>query len=374
MISESPKLHTGFGRVTREVAKYLSSQDDIDLTVLGWRFSEATVDFDFPVLHSEGLSWDLTKIDQTIDDLAPDTVIVSGHATEIASVAESRHRSMVNLIGYCFFEGESLHSKLKKRLDKFDKIIVPSYWASTEVVSDVIPLGVDPAFFHPLSNKKEIKKEFGLEDEFVIGYVGRNQFRKQLPILFEAFSILYSHKSYEDCRLLLVTDPKDAAGWDLEELTEEYKLSGKVAILDSPYAFSDKFLCRAYNAMDIMISPSMGESFGLTLLEAMACGTPIMATDCSAVSGLLPKRAQLIPAAHTLILPWDNSKYSLADLNKLLEMLDLVYFNRDILVNWSYEGIEKAKDMTWNSCGQKWHELIASLSTENDMEVRAVVL
>ncbi len=100
-------------------------------------------------------------------------------------------------------------------------------------------------------------------------YAGRMSIEKKLDILLEAFSRL----DRDDSFLLLV-----GGGPDLERLKSKAR---KLGLEDVAFAgFVDNgLLNRAYSEADVFVSPSDTETFGLTFIEAMSVGTPVIGVD-----------------------------------------------------------------------------------------------
>lgn len=132
----------------------------------------------------------------------------------------------------------------------------------------IIPNGVDLARFHP--GVEPIKK-FN-DDTFNILFVGRMDPRKGVKFLLQAFPMI--HKQHPDCRLIIVGD-----GW-LKEYYKMYIPDGleKKVFFEGYVARED--LPRYYAAADVFCAPATGgESFGIVLIEAMASGKPIVASN-----------------------------------------------------------------------------------------------
>ena len=142
----------------------------------------------------------------------------------------------------------------------------------------VIPCGVDMDVFKPMP-KDEARRELGLGDENVLLYVGRVQPLKGPELLLESVARLGLD---EGVKVLIVGG--DVTGD--EEVTKVRRLAGELGI-DHLVSFEGtvphKRLVHYYNAADLCVVPSFYESFGLVAAEAMACGTPVVAT---AVGGL----------------------------------------------------------------------------------------
>lgn len=171
-----------------------------------------------------------------------------------------------------------------------------------------IPCGFDDTLFRP-GNKNEARKLLGLPDGFLVGMVGRNNTapsRKGFDVALLAFKA-FLHTN-PDAYLFLHTnmDYKER-GLDLFAAVEQLGLQGRVLYPDQAKyrlgLFSDKQLVSLMQSLDVLIQPSMNEGFGVPLVEAMACGTPVIATDHSAMSeiarggrGLL-LRSQLVFSA-----------------------------------------------------------------------------
>ena len=142
----------------------------------------------------------------------------------------------------------------------------------------VIPCGVDMDVFKPMP-RDEARRELGLGDENVLLYVGRVQPLKGPELLLESVARLDLN---EGLKVLIVGG--DVTGD--EEVTKVRRLAEELGI-DHLVSFEGtvphRRLVHYYNAADLCVVPSFYESFGLVAAEAMACGTPVVAT---AVGGL----------------------------------------------------------------------------------------
>jgi len=158
---------------------------------------------------------------------------------------------------------------------------------------DYVPLGVDTNLFKPM-DKREAREKLGWpQDRFIVGMVGVNQGhpnRKAWPSHIDAFAEF--KKRHPDAWFYLHTnvDEQSKGGANITALLE------KNAFAKEDYAVCDQFsnllgfppdhLVAAYNAMDVHILVSMGEGFGLPILEAQACGTPVIVGDWTAMNEL----------------------------------------------------------------------------------------
>ena len=146
----------------------------------------------------------------------------------------------------------------------------------------VIPHGVNPDVFFPVpaDQVKAFREQyFGpLADKFIITNVNRNQQRKDIPATIKAFiefkkerpdSVLYLHMAAQD------------QGWNLPEVIQGFGLNVREdVILPQRFTPSNGFplevLNLLYNSSDCLISTTVGEGWGLSWTEAMACKTPVV--------------------------------------------------------------------------------------------------
>jgi sugar transferase (PEP-CTERM/EpsH1 system associated) len=131
--------------------------------------------------------------------------------------------------------------------------------------------GVDTQRFAPcIQTRLAMRRELGLpEDSFVIGAVGRLVPIKDHQTLLKAAALLFARGI--DVRVVLV-----GSGPERERLqaTAAGALEGRVC-----FAGDSDRVPGMLNAMDVFVLPSLGEGMSNTLLEAMACGLPVFATN-----------------------------------------------------------------------------------------------
>lgn len=159
-----------------------------------------------------------------------------------------------------------------------------------------VPHGYDPALLTP-GDQKAAREKLGLpQDAFVVGMVAANQggvpSRKAYPQQVEAFAQL--HAKHSDTVLYLHTRDgrhNENGAINLPELCEALGLVvGKdVRFCDQYYCsfgFPDEHMPLTYRAFDVLTNVSLGEGFGIPIMEAQACGTPVIVGDWTAMSEL----------------------------------------------------------------------------------------
>lgn len=183
--------------------------------------------------------------------------------------------------------------------------------------------------FGPLNRdwaKEDVGRKYGIGEAFVL-YVGRLQARKNLARLVESYARL--RKAGLEHKLVLV-GKVDSLFQPVAARIHELKLENDVKLLGF---VDDEDLPSLYNAAEVFVYPSLYEGFGLPLLEAMACGTPVITTRGSSL-------AEVAGDACLLVEPLDESSIAGA-LQRILEdralrqRLSLAGLNRSR--NFSFE-------------------------------------
>lgn len=227
---------------------------------------------------------------------------------------------------------------------KADRILADSHSTRNDVVEllqvspdkvDVVPAGVEDRF-RPVSDQSAIegvRSDYRLGDGPFILSLGTLEPRKNFAGLMEAYALL-KHSTRLPHRLVIA----GGKGWLCEgtfeavarlRLEEDVTFTGFVADEDLP---------ALYSLADIFAFPTLYEGFGLPVLEAMACGTPVVTADNSCMPELVGDAALLIDA---------NDTQGLADsMEQLLSDREL----RDSLVD---RGRVRARRYTWSRAAEK---------------------
>ncbi len=164
------------------------------------------------------------------------------------------------------------------------------YGAAPKKIS-VIPPGVDLARFHPI-DKSQAKAAIGIPDEHrMILFVGRIEPLKGVDTLIRAMALIAERDPccmQGVCLSIIGGDPdrahENAEMARLQALRQELGIGDLVAFLG---AKDQDTLHNYYSAAHMVVMPSHYESFGMVALEAMACGTPVIASDVGGLAYLV---------------------------------------------------------------------------------------
>jgi D-inositol-3-phosphate glycosyltransferase len=199
-------------------------------------------------------------------------------------------------------EGEYRILGEKKVISKANRIIAATlaeksqleflYKAPSSKIS-VIPPGVDTRHFYPIP-KDEAKEVVGVpEDSHTILFVGRIEPLKGIDKLIQAISIIQNNGELRCCphNLVIIGGEPNAKSEEmnaemarLQDMVEDLGIENFVIFLGKQ---DQQLLPYYYSASEIVVMPSHYESFGMVALEAMACGTPVIASQVGGLAFLV---------------------------------------------------------------------------------------
>ncbi|CAN5320598.1 glycosyltransferase family 1 protein [soil metagenome] len=277
------------------------------------------------------------------------TVIHSPHYTVPVLTRRAR---VVTLHDATFFSDPEVHTRVKRvffrvwirlstRLAR--AIIVPSaataaelgrYTGTAVARYTVVHHGVDLAVFHPPTPDEAASAaaSLGLADAPWIAFLGTIEPRKNLPALLEAYGLLAAEWEGSWGALpTLALAGGDGWGPDITPRIEAVPSPGRVRRL----GYIDLALAHAYLGGSLFVAyPSLGEGFGLPVLEAMASGAPVLTTPRLA----LPE------------VGGDAVEYSEPDAPALLRAMRRLAADPALRDRLAAAGTARAAQFTWEAC------------------------
>jgi glycosyltransferase involved in cell wall biosynthesis len=161
----------------------------------------------------------------------------------------------------------AVSEEVKRDIMRYDKI------APSKIV--VIPNGIDIKRFNPKGNFADIRKEFSIKQgAIVVGFVGRIVPAKGLQYLID--SIPYVKEEFKNIKLLIIGEGSIVAR--LHQQAKEKKVYDSIIFAGKRRDIPDILSC-----IDIFVMPSIAEGLPNALLEAMAMGKPIVATEVGGI-------------------------------------------------------------------------------------------
>ena len=146
---------------------------------------------------------------------------------------------------------------------------------------EIVPNGIDLTEYDILPEWREFRKKYKIKDEKIILYLGRIHKIKGIDLLVKAFADLV--KEMDDVRLVIV-GPDDGFLLTLKRQIEDLNIGDKILLTG---LIPEKDKLGAYVDADVYVLPSVYETFPVTILEAFACGTPVIVTDRCGIANIV---------------------------------------------------------------------------------------
>lgn len=204
--------------------------------------------------------------------------------------------------------------------------------------------GVDPSFRpYPKFKCDSILKKYSIPNDYLkLLHVGKPFQRKNDIQLVKILQNIKHCKGYSNVVLIKVGQFSQEA----LQYISKYQLSKDIVNIPT---VSEIELISLYNVSDIFVFPSLSEGFGLPILEAMACGIPVVASNTTSIP-------EIVGDSGILIDPSDTDKFSDS-------IIDLS--NNDNLINYySNTGLDRASKFSWDRTASKTFDLYREILEE----------
>jgi len=154
---------------------------------------------------------------------------------------------------------------------------------------EIMANGIDVSAFEDLPKNGEFRVKYGIKDnQKIILYLGRIYRIKGLDLLADAFANI--SKDFSEAKLV-VAGPDDGYLPALKKVVKELAIEEKVLFTGPLYG---KAKLEAYVDADVYVLPSVYETFPITVLEACACGLPVVVTDRCGIGHIINGQAGLV--------------------------------------------------------------------------------
>ncbi len=244
-------------------------------------------------------------------------------------------------------------------------ILTHSKWSQTGFINtgfpprkvSIVPLGVS-SDFRPLTvlEKREARSHFlGNPNTTVFFSNGAMTSNKGIDLLLKIFKLLLDN--YPDCCLLVLKglDKMYSSKWRLSDWVYQYKLPVGSVRYDGQM-LSTKQLNLLYNSVDVYVSPYKAEAFNLPVLEAMACGLPVIVTSGGSTDDFVPEhsmgtmlvKSKLVKAPKNISLHDSDGRWLEPDEDHLLKVMEHFLQNRkSVQAAASKNNVKAAASFTW---------------------------
>ncbi|MGH3621307.1 MAG: glycosyltransferase family 4 protein [Sciscionella sp.] len=260
---------------------------------------------------------------------------------ELAAASEESRGNIVNWYRFVGMQGRVARI--------LDRVATPSRASKDAIVEhfglspgqvDVVPLGVDTATFHPAGDQARMPGR-------IVATASADVALKGLDQLVRSCALLRAEHDRSHLELVVVGRPR--AGGPAEKAITEHGIADLVSFRAD---LTEVELAALLRSAEVVCVPARYEGFSLPALEAMACGTPVVATDVGALSEVLGSAGVLVPPG---------------DPDALAQELSRVLTDGELRGRLAAAGVARATEFTWRVTAQAtvecYRELLAGSAT-----------
>ena len=375
--STSKNISTGYGILTKNVGERLIKKG-VDLKILGMQnIGHQKEEFNLPMLD-DVYGQDAIQFYTKLYEIDYVITILDNFVPIYHYIPNLLKTLKVGHIAHVTINSNPISPMLLDQIKGADFLVAPSKFVE-KVLLDAgvdpkrihyIPHGVDLKVFKPLPEKEmeEHKKMIGYKDKFVFLSVATNTGgEKNWPGLFYAYKMFLAQNpdAKENTILHCHTNPHFPSGYDLELLGKRYGIADNlrfIAGVGLNAGLPPEEMSKLYNISDCYVSPTMGESFSLPALEAMACGTPSIIPNHTtglelvgeSKTGLLIELLKMKNGQEFGVTGPTISDKWLIDPVDFAEKMTLIYKDEKLREKFSKNAIKFAKGYDWKKVIPQW--------------------
>lgn len=307
-------------------------------------FKEIVLKWPIPRSWTIGrLSWEMK-----FGKYRPDVLFVPAHTLPLLNPKKSI--VTIHDIGFEHFPeayhwADKLYHKLIIQIIKraASKIITVSEFTKRDIIQTykipaekifVVHNGYDNKKYKPQLDTREIlKNKYQIDFPYIL-FVGRLELKKNIPRLVEAFGQFKIQHPDSKHKLVLV-GTKGLTFSLVENQIKKYNLAKDIVL---PGWVSDEDLPLFHSNAEVFAFPSLFEGFGIPVLEAMACGCPVICSNTTSLPEVAEKAALMFDPLKT---------------EEILAALEQVIFNQELRSKLIAAGLERAREFSWEKAARE---------------------
>lgn len=370
-------VDTGFATVTHNIIEHLYQRWDISVLAINYYGDPHAIQKKASLWSPTGLMqgdlYGFHRVKPLITNFEPDAVLVINDPWIAAEYTNTWKGTPGTKILYTPVDATNIKPMFVEEINKgYDHVVGYTQFGVNELThaglslpTTVIPHGVDRKMFFPM-DKAAVRKEAGLDpDWFIVQVVDRNQIRKRIDLAFYYFAQWVHMTDKPDTVKLYYHGALLDEGWDLGQLAKELGIDDRLILshrnLNPAHGFAVDAMKLVYNVADVKISTTMGEGWGFTTMESMACGIANIVPEYSALGewaqgGVQYTDISEIPLFNTKGI---NTRGGIPDMKSTIRALELLYINaeeRKRVAKAGYDLISQSR-FTWNAVAQEFEHV-----------------
>jgi D-inositol-3-phosphate glycosyltransferase len=357
-IKAKPKLlwigdavaHTGFATVCHSVLEQL--QDRYDVSVLGINYFGDPHPYRYPIYPAPigGDVFGIKRIPALLSQIRPHVTCIVNDPWLVRDYIQplktpvgkiNGQDAFTNTVAYMPIDGKNIQPEFIAPLNELGHAIFYTQFGLDEArksgftseKTSIIPHGVDLKDFSRMSTSVARTKIPVVKDDwFVVGCINRNQPRKRLDLALQYFAEFARNKP--DTVKFYYHGALQDVGWNILQLADYYGIAERMIITDPSMTTATgvprDFLKYIYNSFDVQITTTLGEGWGLTQMEGMACGVPQIMPNWSALGEWAKDGATLIECTSEQANSGGlNTIGGIADKTAFIAAMNKLYYEKD---------------------------------------------
>ena len=373
--------HTGFAKVTESIGNRLVDDYGMDVSCLAVNYRgdywPTKMKLYVPTMLDKMDIYGKGRFIEMLGTIEPDVVVILNDPAIILQFLIDnpfdpdrillRYRPLLTYIpvdGYNMPPAWEILDKVSMRvaMSKFGQDSMPG--------SKLVHHGVDTKTFTPM-NKKEAKKALGMDPKrFLILRVDKNSIRKNYADTWRAVRPLM--RKYPDIDVHFHCHSNTMDGVSLKAYTSlDEDIRDRLTFSKDLGPFTgwpEEQMRVLYSAADLFISTSYGEGFGLTIAEALACGTPVVAQNVSAIPEVVGPGGVLIDPDRPWTAP-QGQEQMLPNIPRFTEEIERLYHAGGVRRRLGEAGREHVeRSFSWDEAAKQFATLITKLETSDSQE------
>lgn len=363
---------TGFARVNHSIMDRLYKKYDVH--VLGVNYFGDPHNYPYKVYPAApgGDVFGLGRLPQLLKGIRPHLVFMINDPwlvkdyieiilkTPLGTV-EGGKQAFPHTVAYMPVDGLNMQPGYVKPLNALNLAVGYTQFAVDELRKGgltahtaIVPHGVDTSIFKPVP-KDKAREAFKLpNDWFIVGCVNRNQPRKRIDLAMQYFAEWAKDKP-ENVKLYYHGALRDH-GWGIEQLADFFGIQDRLILTSNDMTVGTgipvEALRNVYSVFDVHMSTTIGEGWGLTQHESMACRVPNIVPEWSALAEWARGGVAYVPCTSIQVNTGGlNTVGGVADKHAYMQELDKMYYDatyRNTVAKAGYDLVLQPR-FSWNS-------------------------